>query len=151
MAFCYGTQCLIYHLVPPDATPKTTTFAGTSIFLSDDVLGMFSNTAENIFVGDGIKKEVKQYLSDAVENCTAVDVCCPANPVFNAPDLHRASLTSLGSKVLKTKIIPNKLDRYGWENPNLSVQQVENLTIETFTSARIGKALLGSLSSIELP
>ena len=42
MAFCYGTQCLIYHLVPPVPIPNTTTFAGTSIFLSEDVLGMFS-------------------------------------------------------------------------------------------------------------
>ncbi|PNX96877.1 cyclin-D1-1 [Trifolium pratense] len=142
MAFCYENHCLIYHLVPPVAEPNSTTYAGTSIFISQDVLGMLQRP-ENIFVGDGIQKEVEEYCNVQVTFLKSIDVLHHTNPVFNNVS-GTQNLTTLGSRVMNMKIVPNMLDRHAkWEDPNLAVQQVENLVIETFTLAKVGTALLG--------
>ncbi|MCH82470.1 hypothetical protein A2U01_0003278 [Trifolium medium] len=82
------------------------------------------------------------------ERLTAIDVLHHANPVFNSVS-DPQNLTTLGSRVMKIKIVPNKLDSYAkWEDPNLAVQQVENLVVETFTLAKVGTALLGGRTAL---
>jgi hypothetical protein len=144
MIFCYENHCLIYHLVPPVAVPNTTTSTGTSIFISQDVLEML-NRPENVFVGDEIRKEVKGYADDQVKHLITFDVLNHSNPAFKFVS-ETQNLSTIGSRVMKIKLVPNKLDSFAkWEDPNLVVQQVENLVVEAFTLAKVGMALLGGL------
>jgi hypothetical protein len=41
---------------------------------------------------------------------------------------------------VKIKLVPNKLDSFAkWEDPNLAVQQVENLVVEAFNTTTFNR------------
>jgi hypothetical protein len=103
------------------------------------------NRPENVFVGDEIRKEVKGYADDQVKHLITFDVLNHSNPAFKFVS-ETQNLSTIVSRVMKIKLVPNKLDSFAkWEDPNLVVQQVENLVVEAFTLAKVGMALLGGL------